>query len=61
MALGLTVLMAVLSASIARVTLLLRRASMLLLASGVDCVSSISQVPAQWEIIGYATIVSSAI
>jgi hypothetical protein len=61
MALGLAVLVSVLSASMALVTLLLRRASIVVLAGGVDCGSSISKVPAQWEIIGCATVVGNVI
>jgi hypothetical protein len=56
MALELTVGVPVLSASMALVTLLLRRASIVFASSGVVCGSSISQIPAQWEIIGCATV-----
>jgi hypothetical protein len=61
MALGLTVLASVLSASMALVILLLRRASILFAAGGMVCGSSITKVPAQWEIIGCATIVGDVI
>jgi hypothetical protein len=61
MALELTVGVPVLSASMALVTLLLRRASIVFASSGVVCGSSISQVPAQWEIIGCATVVGNTV
>jgi hypothetical protein len=61
MALELTVGVPMLSASMALVTLLLRRASILFASGGVVCSSSIAKVPAQWEIIGCATIVGNII
>jgi hypothetical protein len=61
MALELTVGVPVLSASMALVTLLLRRASIVFASSGVVCGSSISQIPAQWEIIGCATVVGNTV
>jgi hypothetical protein len=61
MALELESVMPVLPASMALVTLLLRRASILFVSGGVDCGSSISQVPAQWEIIGSATIMCNTV
>jgi hypothetical protein len=45
----------------ALVTLLLRRASILFVSSRVVSGSSISQVPAQWKIIGCAAVVGNIV